>query len=110
MGTILKRKFDLTSLSNIKKAYLAVFPNEKKTLEGWFNAQDLKLLEACRHVIVHRVGVVDQEFIDKTTRGDALNQPLPLKGELVSRAIAASINAAVNLLGFADRWLRTNPA
>jgi hypothetical protein len=112
MGRVLKPKFDLTSLSNIKEAYFAAF-QERKQLDEVFSTQDLNLLEASRHVIVHRAGVVDDEFA-KRTKAMGIDWPigalLPLEGKVVSRFANAAVGAGCELLSFVDGWLTANPA
>src|SRR5262249_32108698 len=87
MGRVLKPKFDLTSLSNIKKAYFSAFEKSKQ-IDALFTAQDLNLLEASRHVIVHRAGIVDGEFEGRTKAMGiswSVDAALPIDGKFVSR-------------------------
>jgi len=105
MGTILKPKFDLTSLGNIRKAYDAAF-GKSQEVEEVFASNDIRLLEASRHVIVHRAGIADDDFMKtpgSSEIGAAQGQPLPLTGVLVSRMINAGIDAGSKLLAFVDR-------
>jgi hypothetical protein len=115
MGTLLKPKFDLTSLPNIKDAYWAIFREKSKVpkeLEDSFGSADLALLESHRHVIVHRAGIVDDEFRKKTAKL-GLDYPegktLPLDGAMVSRLTNAAIKSGCELLAFVDKWLVENP-
>ena len=112
MGTVLKPKFDLTSLSKIKKAYVAAFEKDK-ALDEALDGYDLDLLEASRHLIVHRGGLVDEEF-QKRVRNVGVAHPvgalLPLDGPMVGRLANAAIAAGCRLLVFVDEWLVKNPS
>lgn len=110
MGTVLKPKFDLTSLSNITRAYNAAF-GKYRQLDEVFDSRDLDLLEASRHVIVHRAGIVDEEFRSRTKRMDLdypLGIQLPLDGKTVSRLANSAIEAGCRLIAFVDDWLVHN--
>jgi hypothetical protein len=112
MGRLLKPKFDLTSLSNIRKAYSGAFEKSMQ-LDVLFTTQDLNLLEASRHVIVHRGGIVDEEFASRTKTmgiGYTVGAPLPLDGKMVSRLANAGVDAGCQLLTFVEGWLTANPA
>jgi hypothetical protein len=107
LGTLLKPKFDLTSLSNIRDAYYAAF-GKVQPLADLFEDEDLNLLEACRHVIVHRGGIADAEFVSRTRRMNIAVEegaPLPLDGRLVSKLANASTAAGCKLLAFLDGQL-----
>lgn len=107
MGTILKPKFDLTTVSGIAKAYTAAFGDDPAVANSC-KVPDLHLLEASRHVIVHRAGVVDDEFHNRTKRMGldfAVGAPLPLDGKLVSRMVNAAIDAGSGIIVLVDQWL-----
>jgi hypothetical protein len=104
LGTLLKPKFDLTSLKNIREAYEAAL-GKSPEVAGLFAGEDLNLLEICRHVIVHRAGIIDAEFSKRTRRMSfkvSEGQPLPLNGKLVSTLANAAIMAGCNLLALVD--------
>jgi hypothetical protein len=107
LGTLLKPKFDLTSLTNIRTAYEAAF-GKCKQLDDMFSERDLHLLEASRHVIVHRAGVVDAEFVARTKHFGIKAEEgklLPLSGTTVSALVDSAIKAGAAVLGFVDARL-----
>jgi hypothetical protein len=60
MGTLLRDKFDFTSVAGINKAYAAAF---KATPSPQLSAtHKLWRIEATRHIIVHRAGEPDEKF------------------------------------------------
>jgi hypothetical protein len=107
MGGLLKPKFDLTSLENFRAAYLPVF-GKSDELKAIFASQDLNLLEASRHVIVHRAGIMDEQFCSRVRAMNlvvAPGAPLCVEGRLASRLSNSAIEAGCALLGHIDRLL-----
>jgi hypothetical protein len=103
----LKPKFDPTSLANIRTAYDAAF-GKCKELDAVFEEQKLHLLEATRHVIVHRAGVIDAEFIARTKNMDVTakeGDTISLNAQSVSALVNAAIKAGNAILEFVDTKL-----
>lgn len=65
LGSVLVNKFDFSSVYGIKDAYLCAFPRSATIKEALEN-KELAQLEARRHIIVHKAGVVDDAFCKKT--------------------------------------------
>jgi hypothetical protein len=115
LGDLLKTRFDFTSVSGIEKAYrdtLGVSEAMKRSLDS----VTLRGLEVIRNVVVHRGGVVDQAFKDRVRKFEAqegveyaVGSPLPLDGRVVSKLVAAALEAGCDLLRFVDDWLADNP-
>ena len=106
MGTLLKPKFDFTTVRGAKTAFSAAFPRNA-SIESIFEDEDLKLLEVVRHVIVHRAGIMDAEFLSRAQGICAVEgEPLPLDCKVVSGIINAGINAACRVLEAVDRRLQ----
>lgn len=61
----------------MRKAYDAAFP-KLAVIKDIFSDRNLARLEAMRHVIVHRGGIVDREFLAKTGGTIAVGTPLPI--------------------------------
>src|SRR5262249_34023252 len=77
----------------------------KPFFDTLFGEEDLDLLEASRHVIVHRAGIIDAEFTKRrenksTTFPEGCS--IPLDGRLVSRMVNAGISAGCKLLRLLD--------
>ncbi|HEX8773642.1 MAG TPA: hypothetical protein VF735_08515 [Pyrinomonadaceae bacterium] len=104
MGDLLKEKFKFSILEGIQNAYLAAFGNFKD-IETVFIGKDLCELEATRHLILHRSGVVDKKFIRKINTSLNLGDNVPLNGAIVSRFVNASIEAGVRLITIMDELL-----
>jgi hypothetical protein len=79
----------------------------KAAVEGVTNENALVFLKATRHVIVHRAGKVDREFL-KAVRGFAELRDLQpgsvvsLNGDIVKRLIDPAVEASVNLMRSVD--------
>lgn len=67
LGRLLRKKFSFKTVDGILDAYKVTFGDR----ELFSEPEPLKLLEATRHVIVHRGGFIDQEYIDRVGLADA---------------------------------------
>lgn len=65
LGTALSYKFDFTSCHGIKEAYSYAFPRST-TISEALDRNILIQLEVRRNVIVHKAGILDAAFCDKT--------------------------------------------
>lgn len=70
MGTILREKFDFTSVKGINKAYAAAFKAEPSPQLS--AGRELRKIELTRHVIVHRAGKPDDKFRSQFNVGTTL--------------------------------------
>lgn len=61
MGTILASRFDFTSVDDMRKAYASAFAGARE-IEWLAAEQQLTVLEASQNLIVHRGGVVEENF------------------------------------------------
>lgn len=77
LGTLLAPKFDFTSLKGMQKAYEAAFKN-LLDVEKIFTDTHLVRLEATRHLMVHRGGVVDNEYLEKTGENVEIGSLVPI--------------------------------
>jgi hypothetical protein len=66
LGEILSDKFDFTSCSGIKKAFIALDKKKKDNLIFLDNPIAYKL-EITRNLIVHNAGIIDNEYLKKTS-------------------------------------------
>lgn len=75
LGSVLASQQDLSDYQAIKSVYKALFPSDTKLQEA-LASDDLRLLSAQRNLIVHRRGIVDDEYrrISKSSQaaGDVL--------------------------------------
>ena len=112
MGTVLKSKFDFSSLDGIREAYACAFESGTETAEIDKILLDdaLDILSALRNVIVHGGGNSHREYLARRKFLPALpeaqeGQPIPLDGENVSKTIGEALFCAATLLAKVDDWL-----
>jgi hypothetical protein len=104
LGTVLRTKFDFTSVAGIRQAYKAAFADHE-TLARILVDPKLMHLEATRHLIVHRGGLVDEEFIRRTGSTFPIGQAIPLDEEEIASLLDAMKTAGCGLLAFVDECL-----
>lgn len=107
LGSLLADKFSFKTAEGITAAYDAAF--------GWVpgrpppnftDLRHLKGIEAKRHVIVHRGGIIDQEYITKTGSNPILlGFPLSLDQDACTDDIRAILDEGVQLLSVTATWL-----
>jgi len=106
LGTILSQKFKFSSLEGIRVAYISAFQDER-SIDSMLSNDILKYLESCRHLIVHRSGMVDERFSNKNPEfRQEVGKPLFINGKQVSEFGAAVVEAGVRLLNYLDGRLR----
>ncbi len=108
VGTVLKSRFDFTNSSGIRLAFRASF-GEAEDLKMALENPNLSRLEASRHVIVHRGGIVDEEFRNRTGTSAPVGAPFPFEGDTVARYLLAAAECGTKLLSACDNWLTHNP-
>ncbi len=108
LGSILRSKFAFTSVTAIRKAYSSAF-GKPAGLETALARPELSVIEATRHLIVHRGGLVDEEYKHRTKSTLPVGTPLPLTGSTISCWTNAVIDSGCELLVFLDDWLLRNP-
>jgi hypothetical protein len=104
VGDMLKPRVDFSDIKEIQKAYLAAF-GRNITLEGALADKNLLILEATRHLVVHRGGLVDEKYNKTTDQAFETNQPLPLDPTFLSNILGAGIDAGCALISAVDGWL-----
>jgi hypothetical protein len=101
LGDILKSKFDFTSVSGIHKAYKTIL-GDSEELRKATGTIELKELEAVRHLIVHRAGIVDEEYRKRTNSPLSSGTALPIDGITASRWASAGISSGCNMVRLVD--------
>ncbi len=110
MGTVFyeKRMVSFNSLESITLAYKLAFEQRGKDLvEG---VKDLSSLEAIRHLLIHRAGVVDKMFVTRVSRDKDLSlmktgDRIQVDGPMATKYSAAASNGGLELIGFVNTWL-----
>jgi hypothetical protein len=108
LGTLLSSKFDFSGMKGIREAYFAAY-GKSPELENILANKDLETLEAIRHLIVHRGGIIDAEFKRRAKPDAVEGELLALDGKIVSNLTNGAIHAGCDLLEFVDEWLVNNP-
>ncbi len=107
LGTILRSKFDFTSVSGMKKAFKAAFSDNNELIDI-LSKPLLCDLEISRHLIVHRAGIVDEEYNRRTSANFSIGNTLELDDQRVREfAECAGFTGSAVLL-FVDEWLVAN--
>ena len=104
MGTLLKSKFDFTSLHGIRQAYRSTFP-KSQTISRALDNNELFLLEMKRHLIVHRAGLVDENFINKTGIKLPLGIPIPISDREVLEYCIKVMNVGFPIINSVQSYL-----
>ena len=96
-GTLLKAKCDFTSVQGINRAFGVVF-KDQKTVPQLKNVSDLRQLEFLRQLIVHRAGVVDEEYLQASKKIIPVGSRLELSVEEVAAAANLVVAEGIALL------------
>jgi len=104
LGDILKSKFDFTSVSGIQKAYGAIF-GESEALKKSTEVPELRELEVVRHLIVHKAGIIDDEYKRRAKCALAVGAPLPIDAIAASRWASSGISSGCGMIRLADSTL-----
>jgi hypothetical protein len=109
LGTILAEKYDFTGAEGVRNAYAAAFGKEQ-AVEAVLSAIPLRRLEAIRHLIAHRAGLVDSEFLRRTGETHPIGMPLPLDMKTFGELFDVASNTAITVLKFVDEKMSTKTA
>lgn len=111
MGTVLRPKVSFKSVDGIRKAYAPIFKN---SVTDTLDCPPLVVLEATRHVLVHRAGIIDADYIAdwKSFTGKDLfafepGDIVPLDACIVSAFVNAAAFVGRGLLHTVNEWLET---
>ena len=97
IGTLLISKADLTSVPAIRDTYKALFP---KATELGRKLADSRLWELCqkRNLIVHRRGIVDQQYLANTSHNLALGADLWIPPSEVEDLLEACLHIGTEII------------
>jgi len=101
LGTILAEKYDFTGTEGIRVAYAAAFGKEQ-SIESVLSSIPLRRLEAIRHLIAHRAGLVDREFVRRTGETHPIGGPLPVDMKTLCELFNVASSTAITVLTFVD--------
>jgi len=90
-------------VTEIREAFEAIFAPETLPFLSIPGNERLVELEMTRHLLMHKGGIVDNEFRQKTGLRDApIGKPLPLSIERASQLANAGIDQGRRLLQFVE--------
>ncbi|HET9136017.1 MAG TPA: hypothetical protein VFO76_05215, partial [Candidatus Kapabacteria bacterium] len=96
MGTILKKKFKFTDPLKIQSAYATMLP--KKTDTSFLENSDLVLLAGVRHILLHKAGIIDEQFVAFTKSTLPIGTAFPVDEAIMYQSINAVIETSRVLL------------
>lgn len=103
MGTILAPSFDFTGVAGIVDAYKTTFEHFKSDI--YMNNKTLKTLEKKRHILVHRLGKVDERFNSDTGQNLPIGSQIKCElGDLIAD-INVVIDSGCKLLSSVDAYV-----
>lgn len=98
LGFALSCKFDFTSASGIKEAYLRAFP-KSITITKSLDDRAITELEAIRNVVVHNAGIIDDEFCKKMNIDESeINKKLHLNSRKLCYYSNSIIDVGLNVM------------
>lgn len=113
MGTIHVEagKVSFDSLSGIREAYAAAFSSDYTSIDDPLKYEILDVASQVRHVIVHRAGKIDEDYLRKTQHlttapTGEVNQTLQLDGEVVAAQLSGLLSCGTELTAAVDSWLQ----
>ncbi|MBP0905735.1 hypothetical protein ACFSKN_15635 [Mariniflexile gromovii] len=103
LGDILAPKYDFTSASGIKTAYIDLL-NLEKTELAFLNDKQIRQLEITRHLIVHNAGIIDEDYLRRTAyKNEKLNDGITISHKDASTMINASVESVIELISLIDK-------
>lgn len=109
LGTILAEKYDFTGAEGVRTAYAATFGKEQ-AIEAVLSAIPLRRLEAIRHLIAHRAGLVDSEFLRRTGETHPIGMPLRIDMKTLCELFNVASTTAITVLKFVDEKMSSKIA
>ena len=109
LGSVLLSDVSFGKVDGIEKAFKIAFGWDKHYPPPCFtDAKALRAVEAKRHVIAHRGGIIDAEYAEKASLSPShIGQPLRLDAEAVINDISVVTVQGAQLLGQTAIWLQT---
>jgi hypothetical protein len=98
MGTFLLQAADFSELAVIKDTYSVLFPSDN-SLRTALNEGTLWTLYQRRHLIVHRRGVVDRQYLENTGETLEIGSQLVVSPEDIKNYIAISRDLGLSFFG-----------
>lgn len=102
LGNILSGKYDFTSCSGIKKAFIDLDRTQKDSL-NFLDESNLVKFENLRNLIVHKAGIIDDLYIKKNALpNESLGKKIIVNTGEYQTYIQAVISPIIKLFEFSD--------
>jgi hypothetical protein len=113
MGTLLKEKRGFDRLEDIRFNYAEAFFEDHQQIDAVLADKSIDTLSVTRHLIVHRGGIVDQKYLDRTKSlpnapKALIGNPIQLDGEIIFALVDPVMKLGLNLIVAVDNWLASH--
>jgi len=98
MGSLLAEQQDLSDLNSIKAIFEALFETNDN-LRSALNCSELRMLSQKRHLIVHRRGIIDNQYLKFNNSEQKLGEKLLLAPNHLITHMNGAIKAAAEIMG-----------
>lgn len=109
MGTLLKGEFNFQNLDSIRKAYSLAFYTNSTKVDVALSDKHIDALGQVRHLLIHRAGIVDQEYLDKIKGLPApscqAGLAIDIDGTLCYNLLSNVLSQCIDLLCSVDSWI-----
>jgi hypothetical protein len=114
MGTNLKQRYRFTSLDGIRTAYGEAFSKDNKEIDCNICSETFDILSALRNCIIHKAGIADKEYFQRTKRLSYLpkaqiGEKLKIDGQIVAWAIVSTSIGGRCIAEAVDNWIDNRP-
>jgi hypothetical protein len=113
MGTLLKEKHSFDRLEDIRFNYSEAFFEDRQQIDTILADKSIDTLSVTRHLMVHRGGIVDQKYLDRTKNlpnapRAPIGQPVQLDGEIILNLSGPVMKLGLDLIIAVDNWLASH--
>jgi hypothetical protein len=105
IGDILIDRYSIDTMPAMKTVFGALCP-DSKSLRILLDSRDLWLLSQRRNLIVHRRGVVDSRYVERTGEKSKPGDVVDVKFSEIDGCVRGAVNVGVGLVSAVDALLR----
>lgn len=104
LGQIIAGNKDFSSPNLIQKVFFCILDEQLKPphVLDYFKEKDLLILGQRRHLIAHRAGIIDVEYLKKTKEKQKIGEQLVLRGFDIAKGLAITAQCAMVLYATAS--------
>lgn len=111
MGSVLRSIQRFDRLAGAREAYAQAFYKSYDDIDAALNDRCIDALNATRNLLVHRAGLVDDQYLRKCRYLNipqaALGEEIVLDGEIVFNLVSPVIETSFKLMSAVDHWVLT---